>query len=460
MDSARSGGAAAMNSSYRFLSSACLRISFLSLIFLAAFGCELSLAQTGVYQQTFPVSVAEAKAALQTVSATSRGRLPTLEGFVQPGEEPMDRYDKGYYECTFQVLAAVGGGTIVRATAKVTAWYSDADAARSGYRVLVSNGRLESDALDRVAEKLSPRAQNGSIGTTAIIAPTPPSPKAAASNAAPPSGDALVPLRLGSASAAIGAATKAPHVTPDAESNPPSGMGAESVKAQQAANERKSLELSNYIKNLEEIQRNQSHPADLAAVKNSKTPVFAKPAENTQVLLNADAQDEFPILGVDGTWVHVQISGLSRGWIRRSQLEMPSDFAASAASPTENHSAHDVIFKVANEQTIPFSGSWEPLKGKIVRIEWIQPANPATSTSKTEKLAFAKSVILKTYEKMHESTQPAEGIVVVFDSADGGQIEATLSSVKGLASRGISDAVFWRQCSLDPRESFLDSAKP
>ena len=95
-----------------------------------------------------------------------------------------------------------------------------------------------------------------------------------------------------------------------------------------------------------------------------------------------------------------------------------------------------------------------------MRIEWVQPANPAISTSKTEKLAFAKSVILKTYEKMHDTAQYAEGIVVVFDSADGGQIEATLSSVKGLASRAVSDAAFWRQCSLDPRESFLESARP
>jgi hypothetical protein len=50
-----------------------------------------------------------------------------------------------------------------------------------------------------------------------------------------------------------------------------------------------------------------------------------------------------------------------------------------------------------------------------------------------------------------------EGIVVVFDSADGGQIAAALSSVKALANRTLSDAAFWRQCSLDPPESFLDS---
>jgi hypothetical protein len=232
------------------------------------------------------------------------------------------------------------------------------------------------------------------------------------------------------------------------------------MKAQQGANEQKSLELATYIKNLEEIQRNQSHPSDLAAVKKSKTSVFAKPAESAQVLLNADAQDEFPILGVDGAWVHVQISGLSRGWIRRAQLEMPADLLQTAPVASEGHAGTAPIFKVTKEETRAFSGGWEPLKGKPVRIEWVQPANPAISTSKNEKLAFAKSVFLEAYEKAHDSPQPAEGIVVVFDSADGGQITATLSSVKSLASRTLSEAGFWRQCSLDPRDSFLDSATP
>jgi hypothetical protein len=51
-------------------------------------------------------------------------------------------------------------------------------------------------------------------------------------------------------------------------------------------------------------------------------------------------------------------------------------------------------------------------------------------------------------------------VVLVFDSADGGQIAATLASLKQLTDGVISESAFWKQCSLDPPESFQSSAKP
>jgi len=53
------------------------------------------LAQNEIYQRTFPVSLNQAKAAVQAASATSKGRLPTLEGFVEQNEQPIERYEKG-----------------------------------------------------------------------------------------------------------------------------------------------------------------------------------------------------------------------------------------------------------------------------------------------------------------------------------------------------------------------------
>jgi hypothetical protein len=94
-----------------------------------------------------------------------------------------------------------------------------------------------------------------------------------------------------------------------------------------------------------------------------------------------------------------------------------------------------------------------------VRIAWVQPVNPAVATSQKEKLAFAKSIFLEFSANLPPTQQSPEGVVVVFDSADGGQIAAPLSSMKALANRTLSDAAFWRQCSLDPPESFLDSGK-
>jgi len=108
----------------------------------------------------------EANAAVQKIQDSSKGRLPTLEGFVQQADQPTERFDKGYFECTFQVSPITTGGTLVRATAKVTAWYSGPDAAHSGYRVLVSNGRLESDALDRIGEALTRQTAAGTGSKT------------------------------------------------------------------------------------------------------------------------------------------------------------------------------------------------------------------------------------------------------------------------------------------------------
>ncbi len=418
-------------------------LSYLSLL------CGLLvLAQNEIYQRTFPVSVNEAKAGVQAASATSKGRLPTLEGFVEQSEQPIERYEKGYFECTYQVSAAVGGGTVIRATAKITAWYSDPVAARSGYRVLISNGRLETDALDRIADSLTPNPAPTQRATP--ISPAPGDFRRSAQPVNPATGIAT----NRSAAAPIASTARTPILP---ASSLPAGANFDSIKAMRAADEKKSQELATLVSNLEEIQRQQAHPGDLAAVKKSKTPIFAKPSENSAVLMMADAQDEFHILAVENTWVHVQISGMSRGWIRRAQLEMPAGFAQAAGGSTaENSEGGGAIFKVAKEETRSFSGNWPALKGKPVQIEWVEPANPAVATSRQEKLAFAKSVFL---HGLPSSPQNTEGIVVVFDSADGGQIAATLSSVKALANRTLTDSAFWRECSLDPPESFLDSAK-
>ena len=247
--------------------------------------------------------------------------------------------------------------------------------------------------------------------------------------------------------------------TPIAPAAPlPSGETVESLRARRAADEKKSQDLTDYIKNLEEIQRNQARPVDLAAVKKPKTPVFAKASETAPVLLTVDAQDEFQVLGVEGAWVHVQISGASRGWIRRTQLEMPQGFAQSASTQEETQ-ALAPIFKVAREETSPFKGNWERLAGKTVRIEWVEPTAGAATSSPGEKLAFAKSVFLKAFESLNAANQNVDGIVVVFDSADGGQIAAQLPSVKDLANRTLTESLFWKQCSLDPPESFHISGK-
>ncbi len=46
----------------------------------------------------------------------------------------------------------------------------------------------------------------------------------------------------------------------------------------------------------------------------------------------------------------------------------------------------------------------------------------------------------------------ASGVVIVFDSADGGQIAATLENLKQWQTGNLPEASFWRLCSVDPPE--------
>jgi hypothetical protein len=89
---------------------------------------------------------------------------------------------------------------------------------------------------------------------------------------------------------------------------------------------------------------------------------------------------------------------------------------------------------------------------------WIEPV-AGTSSSAAQKQKFAKYLLLKTYRDMSESQQKVDGVVIVFDSADGGQIAVTMENLKTLQDGSITDAAFWQACSLDPPEAFQLSAK-
>ena len=77
-----------------------------------------ALAQQSVNQRSFFVSSSEISGAIVKIGATTKGRLPTLEGFVHQPDQPIERYTKGYFECTFQLLPPVDGSTTVRVVAK------------------------------------------------------------------------------------------------------------------------------------------------------------------------------------------------------------------------------------------------------------------------------------------------------------------------------------------------------
>jgi hypothetical protein len=441
---------------------------FGTLLLAFAFTAASPGAQTTPYQRTFTRPATDVERVVRNLRPSSSGRLPTVDGFVEASDLPTDRYERGYYECTFQVVALSAGGASVRASAKITAWYNDPTPGRSGYRVLVSNGHIENDFLDQIQEALGPasvpRPSGSAMAAPAIKSNVTPAPPVSSGGLRPQVRLDPAPLDARESTSNKNAAARdfaAAPGQPEEAAPPPlsSGESVESLKLQRAAVEKRAQELSTDIKNFEEILHNQVRPADLATVKKAGTHVFSKPAEGSPLLFSADAEDEFQVLELQGAWVHVQISGSSRGWIHRAQLDLPAEYRDSAADAGDAATAAANLFNISKDETTTFGGKWAPLAGRKVHVIWLEPASPDATSTAREKLTMARALLEKTYREL-ESTAPAvDGVVIVFDAADGGQIAATIAGIKGLVDGSLAPAEFWRQCSLDPPESFQDSPK-
>jgi hypothetical protein len=234
------------------------------------------------------------------------------------------------------------------------------------------------------------------------------------------------------------------------------GSGVNSdLATQKAVADKHKEELTKEAKGLDEILRNQAHPKNLVAVKKSDTPVLVSPVEGAKVLFLATAEDEFEILDLNSNWVHVRISGLSRGWVRRSGVEVPEAFASEAKVENSSAVASAEQFQVKNEEIASFPGTWDPLRGKTVKIVTVQPANgSATGTSSQVKLDFTKSMFLKEYAELSQTSTTTAGVVVIFDSEDGGMAAATLLALREWKAGTLSDQAFWRRCFFDPPETF------
>jgi len=411
-----------------------------------------SRAQTNTNERVFPQSKAAIERALKELQASSSGHLPTLEGFAVPGERSLDRFRRGYYQCTVQVSAQPTGGSLVRVSAKITAWYEAPAAAQSGYQVLASNGRLESDFLDRLDEVLG----HDAAPTLPVNQP-----------AKPESVKTKSPGKATSAPTAAGPVPDAPSLLSPAEAfrlnrSPEDQMP--STATQKAVADRHLEALRTEAKNLEEILRNQSHPTNLIAVKKAGTPVLATPNEGGKVVFLASAEDEFEMLDLNADWVHIRISGLSRGWLLRSSVEMNgasvSNFTqADAPARPSAKPANMPRFQVEREEMASFPAAWEPLRGRTVKIVSVQQATPVGADLQA-KLDVVKSLFSKEYTELTQAPTTAAGVVVIFDSADGGMLATTLGILRQWKEGTLSDEALWRRCYVDPPEMFGGSLTP
>ena len=398
-------------------------------------------AQAVPYARSFSKSKEEVDKALNELQANAGQKLPIVDGFVAAGDQPLDRYERAFYQLTIDLLpGTTSGDTIVRVSAKITAWYSDRDPSKSGYQVLPSNGRLELDLLDRLSEKI------GEKHITSILKPDAPKPTIGVSIGSPV---IFLPPRSSSPSSAGIPST-------------PGGGEVTALATQRGVAEKRLQQLNGELQSLQDIQRNQAHPHNLVVVKKSGAAVLARPAEGSRLLFSAAADDEFEFIDSEGAWVHVQISGTSRGYIRRSGLDLPESVSARLESQNGNAGEEKPsAFRIEREENSTFPGDWEPLKGKTVKIYTVQPASrDPKETRASAKLSFASALFQKFSAESAAAAPSLEGAVVIFDSTDGGIIGCLLLNAQQLASGSLPQEIFWKLCYMDPPDAFRSSPNP
>ena len=84
----------------------------------------------------------------------------------------------------------------------------------------------------------------------------------------------------------------------------------------------------------------------------------------------------------------------------------------------------------------------------------------ATVTGPEAKMAFAKFLFDREYGDLTETSSSVAGVVVIFDSEDGGMIAATMPALRQWKAGTLSDQAFWHRCFFDPREAFGLAANP
>jgi hypothetical protein len=168
--------------------------------------------------------------------------------------------------------------------------------------------------------------------------------------------------------------------------------------------------------------------------------------------------DEFELLDFNADWVHVRISGLSRGWIWRNSVEMPDGIRDTDAPATAALTPAAALFHVIREENSTFPGNWEQLRNKNVKIISVQKIDEnAKNAGPSARLEYTKFLLEKNYKELVQNPSAPAGIVVIFDSADGGMVAATMAALQQWRAGTLSDSALWHKCFFDPPETFESS---
>ena len=122
-------------------------------------------------ERTYARGENDLKKALQELGAFDDAALPVLEGFATLGADGSVGYDRPYYRFRVVFDEAGTGSTTVRLEAVVTARFTDPAGSRPEYRSVPSNGRLETDMLDRLDGYVRLAAETSASGAAGARQP-------------------------------------------------------------------------------------------------------------------------------------------------------------------------------------------------------------------------------------------------------------------------------------------------
>jgi hypothetical protein len=396
-------------------------------------------------ERTFPYSVEVVKKGLDQIGGFRGGKLPIIDGFVSAAVEDLDRYEQPYYQYRVQLNPVDGNTTSVKVEARISAWHVDREPSHSQYRSLVSNGRLETDLLDRLQGALGWKL--GSQETT-VPKPLPVTlPVPDKSSSRPLSAN---PSKLSDRTVKASPAPATPQEQLDAL-----------LAERQAIRERTTATLAE-IERLKATDNTSRETAKLASIKDSGVGVMARKNFGGPVLFRAQAQDEFEVLSLEAGWVLVRLSEGSTGYVQADELNLPSGVVDQPALPTAPVAAQttkqldpDLGFGVSHEDVQVFSGEWERLRGKRVLFIYAQPRGLLSDMAGEDlKLAYVKRIFVSRYRSANESAQAIDGMAVVFLGTRGGVAAATLTDIRDWAAGVLGDEAFVNRCSLDPPAEF------
>jgi hypothetical protein len=138
---------------------------------------------------------------------------------------------------------------------------------------------------------------------------------------------------------------------------------------------------------------------------------------------------------------------------------MPEGIPDTAAHPAKEKPAAADIYQASRDEVAPFPGDWEPLRGKTVKIVTVQKLDENAKDSGAQaRMEFAKYEFDLHFTEVNEKAKELAGIVLMFDSADGGMVAVTLPVLQQWKAGTLSDAALFHKCFFDPPEVFNPTA--